>query len=111
LTIQIEAGSNWLCDDHQRMVAEVVVNRVAHPSFPPTTIHGIIHQSGQYPWAARGVRIPISDRAFANAQWVLDGGRVATAPIVFQSQGRQGTVYRSFRCDILNTTTFFGFIG
>ena len=112
LTIMIEAGSDWMCDEHQRMVGNVVLNRVAHSAFPPTTIHGIVHQRGQYPWAARGVRIPISDRAWANAQWLLDGGRVAPPNVVFQSQVRQGDgTFATFHCATLGTTHFFGYIG
>ena len=111
LTIQIEAGSDWLCDEHQRMVGNVVLNRVGHSAFPPTTIHGVVHQRGQYPWAGRGVRVPISDRAMNNAQWLLDGGRVAPPNVVFQSQVRQGDgTFTSFHCSVLNTTHFFGYI-
>lgn len=112
LTIQIEAGSNWLCDKHQRLVGEVVLNRVAHPRFPPTTIHGVVHQPGQYPWAARGVRVAISDRAWANAQWLLNGNRVANNPnLVFQAQFPQGSsTFTTIHCSILNTTTYFGIL-
>ena len=112
LTIQIEAGSDWLCDEHQLMVGNVVLNRVAHYRFPPTTIHGIVHQRGQYPWAANRVRVPISDRAWANAQRLLDGERVAPPNVVFQSQARQGDgTFATFHCTILGTTHFFGYLG
>jgi len=112
LTIQLEAGSDWLCDKHQRLVGEVVLNRVAHYRFPPTTIHGVVHQPGQYPWAARGVRVSISDRAWANARWLLDGGRVANNPnMVFQAQFPQGSsTFATIHCSILNTTTWFGIL-
>jgi len=111
LTIQLEAGSEWLCDEHQLLVGNVVLNRVAHSAFPPTTIHGIVHQAGQYPWAARGVRVPISDRAMANAQRLLNGERFAPPNVVFQAQFRQGDgTFATFHCPILNTTHFFGYI-
>ena len=112
LTIMLEAGSDWICDEHQRMVGNVVLNRVEHYRFPPTTIHGIVHQPGQYPWAANRVRIPISERAWANAQWLLDGGRVLPPNVVFQAQFRQGDgTFATFHCDILGTTHFFGYLG
>ena len=111
LTIQIEAGSDGCCDRHQRLVGEVVLNRVAHHAFPSSTIHGIVHQAGQYPWAARGVRVPISDRALANAQWLLNGNRISGNPnLVFQAQfpqGRGGT-FETIHCSLLGTTTWFG---
>jgi len=90
LAIELEAGSNWICDEHQLFVGNVVLNRVAHPRFAPTTIHGVVSQRGQYPWYARGVRGPISDRAWANAQRLLNGERFLPYNVVFQAQFFQG---------------------
>ncbi|MCL2567907.1 MAG: cell wall hydrolase [Oscillospiraceae bacterium] len=90
LAIELEAGSAWLCDEHQLFVGNVVLNRVAHPRFPGTTIHAILHQPGQYPWAALGVRVPISDRAWANAERLLNGERFLPYNVVFQAQFFQG---------------------
>jgi len=108
LTIQHEAGSDWLCDEHQLWVGNVVLNRVAHPAFPPTTIRGIVNQPGQYPWARRSwPRSFISERAFANAQRLLNGERFAPENVVFQSQGRQGENVRTFTCQVSGNTHFF----
>jgi len=109
LTIQHEAGSNWLSDEHQLLVGNVVLNRVAHPQFP-NTIHGVVHQPGQYPWAGRAP-IAISDRAWANAQRLLNGERPAPANVVFQAQFPQGNgTFRTIHCSVLNTTTYFGYL-
>ena len=111
LTIQMEAGSNWICDEHQLWVGNVVLNRVAHSSFPPTTIHGIVHQRGQYPWAASGARMQISERAFANAQRLLNGERFAPANVVFQAQFPQGDgTARTFSCDVSGNIHYFGYL-
>lgn len=42
-----EAGGDAACDDCRRRVADVVLNRVAHSSFP-YTIHGVLTQYAQY---------------------------------------------------------------
>jgi len=110
LTIQMEAGSNWLSDQHQLLVGNVVLNRVAHPNYP-STIFAVIHQPGQYPWAARGARPAISDRAFANAQRLLNGERFAPANVVFQAQFPQGNgVFLSIFDATLGTTTYFSYL-
>jgi len=112
LTIQHEAGSDWICDEHQLWVGNVVLNRVGHPRFPGTTIFDIVHQRGQYPWAGQSwSRIPISERAFANAQRLLNGERFAPANVVFQAQFPQGThTYRTFTCDVTGNVHYFGYL-
>ena len=108
LAIQHEAGSDWLCDEHQLWVGNVVLNRVASPLFRPTTIHGVVHQPGQYPWATRTwSRSFVSERAFANAQRLLNGERFAPAEVVFQAQFPQGINYRTFTCSVTGNTHFF----
>lgn len=110
LTIEMEAGSNWLSDEHQLLVGTVVMNRVAHYRFP-NTIHGVIHQPGQYAFIASGARRPISDRAWANAERLLNGERFAPENVVFQAEFRQGSgVHVSIRCDVLNNTTYFSYL-
>ena len=108
LAIQHEAGSDWLCDEHQLWVGNVVLNRVASPLFPPTTIHGIVHQRGQYPWATRTWnRSFVSERAFANAQRLLNGERFAPAEVVFQAQFVQGITVQTFTCSVTGNVHFF----
>ena len=108
LAIHMEAGSNWLSDEHQLKVGNVVLNRVAHPSFPPTTIHGVLHQPGQYCFIMRGVRQQPSERAFANAQRLLNGERILPANVVFQAEFVQGSgIHSQIFCPTLGTTTFF----
>ena len=110
LTIELEAGSAWLTDEHQLLVGNVVLNRVAHPRFP-STIFDVIHQPGQYPWAAPGVRVPISDRAWANAERLMAGERFAPPNVVFQAKFTQGDgTFAYFHCSVLENTTFFGYL-
>ena len=114
VTIQLEAGSEWLSDEHQLMVGNVVLNRVNHPRFP-NTIFDVIHQPGQYCWVMRGVNVEsviISERAWRNAQLLMDGYRVAPPNVVFQAEFTQGDgTFAYFRCDVLNNTTYFGYLG
>jgi len=111
LAIQMEAGSDWICDEHQLWVGNVVINRRDHPTRFRNTIQGVVNQPGQYPWAARGVRGPISDRAWANADRLLAGERFMPPNVVYQAQFRQGDgTWDTFHCSVLNTTHFFGYI-
>jgi len=108
LAIQHEAGSDWLCDEHQLWVGNVVLNRVASPLFRPDTIFGVLHQPGQYPWATRTWdRSFVSERAFANAQRLLNGERFAPPEVVFQAQFVQGVTVRTFTCSVSGNTHFF----
>jgi len=110
LTIHHEAGSDWLSDEHQLLVGNVVLNRVAHPDFPGTTIYDIVHQRGQYPWAGRPNQPTPSARAYANAQRLLSGERFMPANVVFQAEFRQGSgTHRTIHCNVLGSTTFFGY--
>ena len=107
LTIEMEAGSAWLTDEHQLLVGNVVLNRVASDRFP-NTIRGVVHDPGQYAFMMSGARRPISDRAWANAQRLLDGERFAPEDVVFQAEFRQGSgVFMTIHCERLGTTTFF----
>ena len=111
LAIQMEAGSDWICDEHQLWVGNVVLNRRDHPTRFRDTIQGVANQPGQYPWAARGVRGPISDRAWANADRLLAGERFMPPNVVYQAQFRQGVgTWDTMHCPILNTTHFFGYV-
>ena len=88
--VNAEAGSSWLTDEHQRAVASVVLNRVADNRFP-STIRGVIYQSGQYSCTWNGMinRTP-TQRAIDNARYVLANGVTIPTNVVFQAQFRQG---------------------
>jgi len=115
LTIMHEAGSNWLSDEHQLMVGNVVINRMnsSHPSFAgANTIFAVVHQPGQYAWVGQGRNnIQISERAWANAQRLLNGERFLPANVVFQAEFIQGSgVHRTFHCPTLGSTTYFCYL-
>jgi len=102
-----EAGCSWLSDEHQLMVGNVVLNRVASSAFA-NTIYGVLTQPGQYPWASSGASVTPTARAYANAQRLLDGERVLPANVVYQSTATQGSgVYTSIYDATLGTTTYF----
>lgn len=88
--VNAEAGSDWMTDEHQRAVASVVLNRVADYRFP-NTIYGVVYQRGQYACTWNGMinRAP-TQRAIANAKYVLDNGVTTPTNVVFQAQFRQG---------------------
>jgi len=62
--IYAEAGSDWLTDEHQRLVGSVLLNRVASPEFP-NTIREVVEQPGQYygtnSWYFVNLKIRIGD--------------------------------------------------
>ena len=84
--VHAEAGSNWLTDEHQRLVASVLLNRVNSPEFPGTVAE-CIYQRGQYYPAGSTyfARLIPSERAIKNALYVLENGSIAPPSVVFQS--------------------------
>lgn len=102
-----EAGSNWLSDEHQLMVGNVILNRVASSAYP-NTVYGVLSQVGQYPWVSSGVSITPTNRALANAKKLLEGTRVLPENVVYQSTATQGSgVHTSIYDATLGTTTYF----
>ena len=86
------AGEAQNCpDDEQLYVGSVVLNRVSHPSFPGT-IRDVVFQRGQYSCVRDGnyYREP-TERNWANAKRLLEGGSVLPPQVVWQSGGRQGS--------------------
>lgn len=107
VAIYREAGSSWLSDTHQLLVGNVVLNRVASSRFP-NTIYDVLHQKGQYPWAAKHNYGEPSARCYENAKRLLEGERFLPANVVFQSQSKQGSgVYTKIYDSTLGTTTYF----
>lgn len=102
-----EAGSNWITDEHQMMVGNVILNRVASSAFPDT-IYGVLTQKGQYPWASKGINITPTERAYSNARRLLSGERILPENVVYQSTVTQGSgVYTSIYDATLGNTTYF----
>lgn len=78
-----EAGGNGSCDDCRRYVADVVLNRMAHPDFPDT-MYEVLTQKDQYgrlhytgiKWPERAtydVEQDAVERAYRVAEEVLSG--------------------------------------
>lgn len=90
--VWFEAGSNWLSDRHQQLVAQVVLNRIADPRFP-NTMDGVIYARGQYSCAGRLYSIhwsKITQRCYDNARAAAYGLVECPANVVYQSGGMQG---------------------
>lgn len=110
VAIQYEAGSSWLSDEHQLMVGNVVLNRVASTRFRADTVYGVISSPGQYDWSTLSSCTP-SERAYTNAKRLLDGERYLPANVVFQAEFKQGSgVYTAIYDKTLNTTSYFCYI-
>lgn len=102
-----EAGSNWITDEHQLMVGNVILNRVESSAFP-NTIHEVLTQKGQYPWASKGTQVTPTERAYSNAEKLLNGERVLPSDVVYQGTVTQGSgVYTSVYDATLGNTTYF----
>lgn len=86
LTGECQTGS-W---DLQVAVGSVVLNRVAHPSYP-NTIKGVVFQKGQYActWDGNYYRTP-TQRNWEVAEFLLRNGSQIPANVVYQAQFRQG---------------------
>ena len=109
LAIHYEAGSNWLSDEHQLKVGNVIINRMASNRFRGTTVYEIVHQQGQYPWATRTSHATPSERSVRNAQRLLNGERILPDNVIWQANFRQGTsCYSIIPCPrgVLRTTFF-----
>jgi spore germination cell wall hydrolase CwlJ-like protein len=105
-----EAGSSWLCDEHQKLVVCVVLNRVKSNLFP-NTIHDVIYQKKpkiqyQSAWSSSLKGKP-SDRAIKNVKAVLNGEYACPSDIIYQSERKQGIVYKQFYNKYTGTTTYF----
>ena len=107
--VQAEAGSSWLTDEHQQLVASVLYNRKNGPEFCDTYLE-CIHQPGQY--YPRGstyfANLLPSERAVRNALYVLENGSIAPPSVVFQSEfSRNGSgIWKSITDSRLGTTYF-----
>ena len=109
--VQQEAGSSWLTDEHQQLVASVLINRVNSPGFPDT-VEKCVFQKGQYAGVAssRFANLKPSDRAVKNALAVLEHGSIAPASVVFQSNySRLGGGYYKVIYDRYLGTTYFSY--
>ena len=88
--IYAEAGDQ--SDDCQRATGNVVLNRMAHRCYP-NTMRGVIYQRGQYActWGNCSIDRTPSERAYANARWLLAGNRYfGSTDYVYQAQFEQG---------------------
>ena len=86
LTGECHTGS-W---ELQVAVGSVVLNRVAHPSYP-STIKGVVFQKGQYSctWDGNYYRTPTA-RNWEVAEFLLRNGSQIPSNVVYQAQFRQG---------------------
>lgn len=91
--IQAEAGSDWCTDELQRAVGSVVLNRIDDSRYP-STMKEVIYQPGQYSTAKSGkIDQKATDRAKANAEYLLTKGSTLPKEVIFQANFKQGKVY------------------
>lgn len=97
--IYCEAGSDEISDEHQQLVAQVVINRVNDDRFP-NTISEVIYQKGQYACVGntRWNSEEVPERCYNNALKVLNGEVQAPDNLIFQANFEQGTeIYKIFK--------------
>lgn len=97
--IYCEAGSDGISDEHQQLVAQVVINRVNDGRFP-NTISEVIYQKGQYACVGntRWNSEEVPERCYNNALKVLNGEVQAPGDLIFQANFEQGTeIYKIFK--------------
>ena len=104
-----ESGSYWLSDEHQRLVASVVLNRMASPEFPDT-MYEVLTAPGQYGGTIWQRQTRPSERAVRNALYVLENGSQAPAGVIFQSNfSWLGSGVWKAIPDRYLATTYFGY--
>lgn len=97
--IYCEAGSDEISDEHQQLVAQVVINRVNDGRFP-NTISEVIYQKGQYACVGntRWDSKEVPERCYNNALKALNGEVQAPENLIFQANFEQGTeIYKIFK--------------
>lgn len=85
------SGEAQNCTDQEQLyVGSVVLNRMAHPSFP-NTLKSVVFQKGQYActWDGNYYREP-TERNWANAKKLLEEGSVLPGNVIWQSSRKQG---------------------
>ena len=90
--VYFEAGSSWISDRHQQLVACVVLNRCADERFP-ATISDNVYKRGQYACAGKLYSVSrdkIPARCFDNAKAAAYGAAECPATVVWQAQFKQG---------------------
>ena len=103
--VWFEAGSSWISDRQQQLVAQVVINRCFDSRFP-STIHSVVYAPGQYSCTGRLYSISRSNipaRCYYNARAAAYGMVDCPASVVFQAGFKQGTGvyergYRTYFC-------------
>lgn len=106
--VEVEAGASWMEIEHKRLVASVVLNRIASPEFP-NTMREVFYQRGQYQLAGTKYfeKLVPSESSAKEALYVLQYGSIAPKSVVFQAEFRQGSgVYKKFSPAKLGTTYF-----
>lgn len=88
--IYAEAGQDSCSDDTQLMVGSVALNRVKSDYFP-NTLYEVIYQTGQYSctWNGGFEKEP-NERAWKNAEYLLQTGSVLPNNVIFQAGFEQG---------------------
>lgn len=90
--VYFEAGSSWISDRHQQLVACVLLNRCADGRFP-STIEGNVYKRGQYACAGRLYSVTaaqIPARCYDNAKAAAYGAVECPPDVIFQAQFKQG---------------------
>lgn len=90
--VYFEAGSSWISDRHQQLVACVVLNRCADERFP-ATIKDNVYKRGQYACAGKLYSVSrdkIPARCFNNAKMAAYDYVECPATVVWQAQFKQG---------------------
>jgi len=90
--VYFEAGSSWISDRHQQLVACVLLNRCNDNRFP-NTIEGNVYKKGQYACSGKLYSVSksnIPSRCYDNAKAAAYGLVECPPSIIFQAQFKQG---------------------
>lgn len=91
--VYFEAGSSWISDRHQQLVACVLLNRCSDPRFPDT-ISENVYKKGQYACSGKLYSVSrdkIPARCYENARAAAHEAVECPPGVIFQAQFRQGS--------------------
>lgn len=106
---EAECGAPYITDRHQKLTAQVLLNRIDSPEFP-NSVTECLYQTGQYyPESDRHFQaVQPSERVVRNVLELLEGERVAPASVVFQANFSQGSgTYEKIYVSFLNNYSYF----
>lgn len=105
-----ESGSNFIPDEHQQLVASVILNR-KNNGYWGDTIYDVVTAPGQYAGISQVSSWTYDERVYNNVKYVFDNGPICPENVLYQSNiaSNGKGYYKTFYYPQLGTTTYFAY--